>query len=100
MLPFCHHAETAVVTRGSGLWRGNRRRRVCDHCHRRFTTYEKVEGLDLKVIKKMAPEKSLIVRRSNGGSSKPLGKRPVTIAQIDEVLTDVEEAPPTRRQGN
>ena len=98
LCPFCHHAETAVVdSRDADCGEVIRRRRVCDSCHRRFTTYEKVEGLDLKVIKKDGSREEFDREKVKRGLIKATWKRPVTVAQIDEVITDVEAK--LRRRG-
>jgi transcriptional repressor NrdR len=98
LCPFCHHAETAVVdSRDADCGEAIRRRRVCDDCHRRFTTYEKVEGLDLRVIKKDGTREEFDREKVKRGLIKATWKRPITIAQIDEVITDVEAK--LRRRG-
>ncbi len=51
--PYCNHAETKVLdSRDAEDLEITRRRRECEKCGKRFTTYERVEMLDLYVIKK------------------------------------------------
>lgn len=91
LCPFCHHAETAVVdSRDADNGEVTRRRRVCDNCHRRFTTYERTEGLDLKVIKKDGTRQDFDREKVKRGLVKATWKRPVSLAQIDDIITEVE----------
>lgn len=51
--PYCQSLNHRVLeSRIAEDGKSIRRRRECDKCHKRFTTYERVEGLDLKVMKK------------------------------------------------
>ena len=89
--PFCQHAETAVVdSRDADNGEVTRRRRVCDGCSKRFTTYEKVEGLDLKVIKKDGSRQEFDREKVKRGLIKATWKRPVSLAQIDDIITEIE----------
>ncbi|HCC84443.1 MAG TPA: transcriptional regulator NrdR [Candidatus Pacebacteria bacterium] len=91
LCPFCHHDGTAVVdSRDAENGEVTRRRRVCEHCHRRFTTYEKIEGLDLKVIKKDGSKQEFDREKVKRGLVKATWKRPVSLAQIDDIITEVE----------
>lgn len=59
--PFCNQDNTRVVdSRPVEDTNSIRRRRLCDACGRRFTTYEKVESIPLTVIKKIRTENSII----------------------------------------
>ncbi len=63
--PHCHHNGSRVVdSRPTDDGRVIRRRRECENCGFRFTTFERVEVTPLLVIKKMVLEKNLIVKRS------------------------------------
>jgi len=89
--PFCQHADTAVVdSRDADNGEVTRRRRVCDGCSKRFTTYEKVEGLDLKVIKKDGSRQEFDREKVKRGLIKATWKRPVSLAQIDDIITEIE----------
>ncbi len=89
--PFCHAADSRVLdSRQTEDGAVVRRRRVCDNCHRRFTTYERVEGVLLSVAKKdgrIEPFESNKIRR---GVQIACEKRPVTEEQIDELVVAVE----------
>ncbi len=61
--PSCHHHGTRVLdSRPVDEGRSIRRRRECERCHFRFTTFEKVEETPLIVVKKKEREKNLVVK--------------------------------------
>jgi len=68
-----------------------RRRRECERCAKRFTTYERVEGLDLVVIKKDGRRESFDRDKLRKGLMKATWKRPVTIEQIESLVEEVEQ---------
>ena len=89
--PFCSSSETAVVdSRDAEAGESTRRRRECENCERRFTTYERTEGLDLKVIKKDGAKEFFNREKIKRGLIKSTWKRPVSMAQIEELISDVE----------
>lgn len=62
--PFCNHENTRVIdSRPADENNSIRRRRVCDECSKRFTTYEKIETIPLIVIKKMITARRMTVPR-------------------------------------
>lgn len=69
-----------------------RRRRECLLCGRRFTTYEKIEGMPLMVIKKDGSRQPFDRQKLLIGIMKSCEKRPVTTGQIEEVIDRVERA--------
>ncbi|HZK42225.1 MAG TPA: transcriptional regulator NrdR [Clostridia bacterium] len=69
-----------------------RRRRECLLCGRRFTTYEKIEGMPLMVIKKDGSRQPFDRQKLLIGIMKSCEKRPVTTGQIEEVIDQVERA--------
>lgn len=90
--PYCFKNETIVIdSRDSEEGETIRRRRKCEVCSRRFTTYERVEGLDLKVIKKDGAEENFDREKIKRGLIKATWKRPVSIAQIEELIDEVEK---------
>ena len=72
--PFCNQDNTRVVdSRPVEDTNSIRRRRLCDACGRRFTTYEKVESIPLTVIKKRSEtENSIIAVKIQSGNSESL----------------------------
>jgi len=67
-----------------------RRRRACDRCGRRFTTYERVEGVLLSVIKKDGTIEPFESNKIRTGVLIACEKRPVTEEQIRELVVSVE----------
>lgn len=68
-----------------------RRRRECIKCHRRFTTYERVEEVSLKVIKKDGRREDYDRQKLTNGVVKACEKRPISIEQIEKLVQDVEK---------
>ena len=68
-----------------------RRRRECTNCGRRFTTYEKVELSPLFVVKRDGRRESFDSRKIKAGILHACDKLPVSMQQIDEIVTRVEQ---------
>ncbi len=68
-----------------------RRRRQCENCARRFTTYERVEEFEIKVIKKNGRRQAFDREKLRRGLIKATWKRPVSPEQIENILADVEK---------
>jgi transcriptional repressor NrdR len=89
--PYCNNQETFVIdSRESENGQSIRRRRVCQGCKRRFTTYERIEGLDLKIIKKDGSKEDFNREKIKRGLMKATWKRPISMAQINSLVDDVE----------
>ncbi|MFH1285902.1 MAG: transcriptional regulator NrdR [Candidatus Micrarchaeota archaeon] len=89
--PYCSHLETKVVdSRESAEFDSVRRRRECLKCEKRFTTYEKVEGIELIVIKKDGRREPFDRRKMLGGIAKACEKRPVSHEKIEETADAIE----------
>lgn len=89
---YCGRNNTVVIdSRDSEDGEAIRRRRKCEDCSRRFTTYERAEGLDLKVVKKDGSKENFNREKIKRGLIKATWKRPVTIEQIDELIDEVEQ---------
>lgn len=89
--PYCQSIdhgvlESRVTEDGASL----RRRRECAKCKKRFTTYERVEGLDLKVLKKDGSLEVFDKEKIRRGLVKATWKRPVKIEDIDMIVDEVE----------
>jgi transcriptional repressor NrdR len=90
--PYCNHTETNVIdSRESGDQDAIRRRRVCDKCEKRFTTYERIEGIELKVIKKDGSKQDFSRDKLKRGIVKATWKRPVSLSDIDELIDGIEQ---------
>lgn len=87
--PFCHHPETQVTDKRD-LENETRRRRECLKCKKRFTTYEKVENKDIRVIKKDGRRESFDIEKIKKGITKACEKRHISIEQIEKVVSEIE----------
>ena len=84
--PFCNQDNTRVVdSRPVEDTNSIRRRRLCDACGRRFTTYEKVESIPLTVIKKDQNREQYNRSKIQSGILRACYKRPISIDKIEEM---------------
>ena len=89
--PFCNQDNTRVVdSRPADDNTAIRRRRMCDACGKRFTTYEKVETIALIVIKKDQNREQFDRSKIEAGVLRACHKRPVSAEQIHRLVDDVE----------
>ena len=89
--PFCNQDDTRVVdSRPADDNSSIRRRRLCDACGKRFTTYEKVETIPLIVIKKDQTRERYDRRKVEDGVMRACYKRPTPIQKIREMIDEVE----------
>ena len=89
--PFCGEDNTRVIdSRPADDNASIRRRRECDECGRRFTTYEKVETIPLIVIKKDKNRESYDRSKIESGVLKSCHKRPVSVDQIEKCVDRIE----------
>jgi len=89
--PFCAHDLTKVVDKREGdSGKITRRRRECLKCARRFTTFERVETLDLLVIKKDRKREIFDRIKLRSGIIKSCEKRPVSAGSIEAIIDEVE----------
>ena len=89
--PFCNQDNTRVVdSRPADDNTAIRRRRMCDACGKRFTTYEKVETMPLIVIKKDQNREQFDRSKIEAGVLRACHKRPVSAEQIHRLVDDVE----------
>lgn len=89
--PFCGSDNTRVIdSRPVDDNCSIRRRRLCDDCSKRFTTYEKVETIPLIVIKKGDTREQYDRSKIEAGIIRACHKRPVSADQISKVVDEVE----------
>ncbi len=89
--PFCNQDNTRVVdSRPVEDTNSIRRRRLCDACGRRFTTYEKVETIPLSVIKKDQNREQYDRAKIQAGILRACYKRPIPIEKIEEMMDAIE----------
>lgn len=91
--PYCGEENTKVIdSRPAEENNAIRRRRQCEKCNKRFTTYEKVETIPLIVIKKDDIREQYDREKIEAGILRSCHKRPVSYEQIMSVVEDVENA--------
>ncbi|MBQ6602191.1 MAG: transcriptional repressor NrdR [Eubacterium sp.] len=89
--PFCGQDNTRVVdSRPVEESNTIRRRRMCDSCGRRFTTYEKIETIPLIIIKKDQNREQYDRAKLEGGILRACHKRPVSVTDINNLVDKVE----------
>lgn len=89
--PFCSHENTRVIdSRPAEDNNSIRRRRVCDECGKRFTTYEKIETIPLIIIKKDNNRETYDRAKIEAGVLRACHKRPVSAQQISALVDEVE----------
>lgn len=89
--PYCNSENNRVIdSRPSEEGNAIRRRRVCDNCGKRFTTYEKVETLPLTIIKKDNIREAYDRSKVESGIIRSCHKRPVSRDTIDNMVNDIE----------
>ncbi|WP_343641010.1 transcriptional regulator NrdR [Roseateles sp.] len=90
--PFCGHGDTQVSeTRESDEGDVVRRRRRCQSCEKRFTTYERAEIALPMVVKKDGTRAEFDMGKLRASMTLALRKRPVSIEQIDAALERIQE---------
>ncbi len=88
---FCNCTDSRVIdSRQTEDGSTIRRRRECEGCGRRFTTYEKIDMVPLMVIKKDKTRETFDSTKLKAGIIKSCEKRPVSIEQIDTLVRDIE----------
>ena len=89
--PFCNNTETKVVdSRETNEGKITRRRRECEKCEARFSTYEEVELLRLQVVKKNGEKVDYDKSKIENGIRRALAKRPVSEEKIIKLMGDIE----------
>lgn len=90
--PYCGYGESKVVdSRPTEEETAIRRRRECEKCTKRFTTYEKVEEVPLVIVKKDGSRELYQRGKIINGFLKACEKRPVSLKQIEEVVDEIEK---------
>jgi transcriptional repressor NrdR len=91
--PFCTHADTRVVDSRLGREGNNiRRRRECEKCNKRFTTYERVEEMLPLVVKKDGRREPFDRQKIVAGMQRACEKRPVSIGVIEQFVDRFEQS--------
>jgi transcriptional repressor NrdR len=89
--PFCGHPEDKVIdSRSGGAGDVIRRRRECEKCEKRFTTYERIEDTLPTVVKKDGRREPFDRSKLVRGLKVAVNKRPVSVDQIESVADSIE----------
>lgn len=89
--PYCNHPDTRVIdSRPAEDGSAIRRRRSCDECGKRFTTYEKVETIPLIIIKKDNNREQYNRSKIERGIIRACYKRPVSVEAIQKAVERIE----------
>ena len=88
--PYCNYKESKVIDSRHTDSKSIRRRRECESCKKRFTTYEKIETTPVMVIKKDDSREYFDGEKIKSGILKSCEKRPVSLEQIDDIVAYVE----------
>jgi transcriptional repressor NrdR len=90
--PYCDHPGTKVLdSRAANENKSIRRRRECEKCARRFTTFEMVEETPLMVIKKDGSREEFSREKVMRGLIRACEKRPVSVDRLDSLVSEVEK---------
>jgi transcriptional repressor NrdR len=88
--PFCNHRESRVLESRLTTENSVRRRRECEGCGKRFTTYEKLEVIQFLVVKRSGIREPYTREKLRAGLSRACAKTTVTAEQIDDLMDAVE----------
>ena len=89
--PFCAHSETSVLeSRVAEDGQSLRRRRECEKCRKRFTTFERIEGPTLFVVKRDGSREPFDREKIVRGTIRSFDKRPVSVDLIRQLADEVE----------
>lgn len=90
--PYCGYSESKVVdSRPTDEEAAIRRRRECEKCGKRFTTYEKIEEMPLIIVKKDGSREVYQRSKMMNGLLRACEKRPISISQIEAIADDIEK---------
>ncbi|MEI7621165.1 MAG: transcriptional regulator NrdR [Candidatus Moraniibacteriota bacterium] len=91
LCPYCTNSETKVIdSRDTNDGKAIRRRRECEKCQARFSTYEEIEIMRLTVVKRDGSRQEYDRKKIEIGLRKALEKRPVSEDKINKAIGDIE----------
>jgi len=92
LCPFCHSANTRVVDKRDNKETAvTRRRRECEECGKRFTTYERIEAINLYVVKRSGKIEEFDREKLKRGILKAVKKRNIPEKKIEELIQGIEQ---------
>lgn len=89
--PYCKSNCTRVIDKRESGTTATRRRRECEKCKKRFTTYERVENVILNILKRDGRVQEFDREKLKRGISKATSKRHVPEEVVDEVISEIEQ---------
>lgn len=90
--PKCHQNGSRVVdSRPADNGMAIRRRRECEHCKHRFTTFERIENSPLRVVKKNGTREAFDRHKLLNGIVRASEKRPITMDEIEKMVSQIED---------
>lgn len=90
LCPFCSHKDSRVLDSRSTATQAVRRRRLCERCGKRFTTYERVDEVELLVVKRGGDRQPYQREKLSAGVKRACAKTPTTAQQIDDLVDSIE----------
>lgn len=90
--PYCNRESTKVVDSRPAENNSIRRRRQCENCGKRYTTYEKIETIPLTVVKKDSNREPFDRSKIEAGIVRSCHKRPVSVNDIAKIVDEIENA--------
>jgi len=88
--PYCSNDHIKVIDKRESVNNLIRRRRECLKCGKRFTTYERIENVDLFIIKKDGRRERFDREKIKRGLLRACEKRPISVEKIDEIVEKIE----------
>lgn len=88
--PHCHYEDSKVIDTSHDYHGGTRRRRECDHCHQRFSTYERVINTTPLLVKQDGSREEFDREKLNRGIRVACAKRKVSASEIERLIGSVE----------
>ncbi len=88
--PFCNQKDSRVLESRLTSENSVRRRRQCEHCEKRFTTYERLEVIQLLVVKRSGNREPYTREKFQAGVARAAAKTMITAEQVDDLVESVE----------
>ena len=89
--PFCKNPDTRVIDKRDTYPSVTRRRRECERCSKRFTTYERIENICLNVEKRDGRVEEFNREKIKRGIMKAVSKRNISEEKIEALISDIEQ---------
>jgi len=90
LCPFCNFKDSRVLESRLTGENSVRRRRECEQCGKRFTTYERVEAMQLLVVKRSGNREPYMREKFRSGLARASAKTMITAEQVDDLVDSVE----------